>query len=150
MPILEVKSVRRRAGGKLGYVSQGPWMSPTCAAPGHCQSSQSVQSLRAGCEAEAHDQLEGPTHALRHWRRWRYADRGIRRGAVGRSPHPAGTQCTKSQMHTSLNFAPRQGVLGSSRGVKEWWVGPVFPEGCRQLGCNTHWACQSALCLVRG
>ena len=26
MPILEVKSVRRRAGGKLGYVSQGPWM----------------------------------------------------------------------------------------------------------------------------
>ena len=76
MPILEVKSVRRRAGGKLGYVSQGPWMvSPTCAAPGHCQSSQSVQSLRAGCERQRPmtSSKAPPTPTQTYWRRWRYS-----------------------------------------------------------------------------
>lgn len=116
------------------------WMSRTCACPRArplpIVPVSPVIAVRACCSVRQRPMTSSkapptPTQTLAPVE---YADRGIRRGTVGRSPHPAGTQYTSLETTRPFPLAARRGVLRSSRGVREW-VGPVLP-GCPPEGCS--------------
>lgn len=116
----------KESWGKVGLcIPRSLDVSPTCAAPGHCQWSQSVQSLRAGCEAEAHDQLEGPTHA--------HSDIGAGGGTQIEDTQghrrPQSTSSRYTVLHVSKpHVLPCWGALGEAAGGIREWVGPVLPD----------------------
>lgn len=147
MPILEVRFTRRRAGGKLGYVGYRPWMSPTCACPPRSLPIVPVSPVTAvhaarGCEAEAHDQLEGPTRA--------HSDIG-----AGGGTQIEDTQGYRRPQSTLKKYTVRQvskphvpfhlllaGVCWESKeqggmGVREW-CGPGLCQTHCQRGASGH------------